>query len=254
MASTLFIGRVNECKALQTLASQNDEARLLIVYGRRRVGKTELLEHNFGERHLFKFEGIEGENEAYQRQRVLEQLARYVNEPWLAKVATKHWGQVFELIAKYTATGIATIYFEEIQWLAQYRTELIAELKYAWDNFFRKNKDLIVILCGSSPSFMIEKVVRSKALYNRSQHELALQPFSIQETAQFLEGRGLREVMDAYLLVGGIPEYLKRIKTDSSILLSLCKQSFTPMGFFSNEYTRIFTSSLSENKHYQKII
>lgn len=249
-----FIGREYECKTLQTLAAKNETARLLIVYGRRRVGKTELLEHNFKDRNMMKFEGIEGQDEAYQRARVLEQLAQYVNDPWLTKIKTEHWGEVFALIAKYVGEGLCTLYFEEVQWLAHYRTEMIAELKFAWDNFFQKNPELIVILCGSSPSFMIEKVVKSKALYNRSQHELFLKPFSLQETAEFLAGRGQREVMDAYLLIGGIPEYLKWLKQDSSVLLSLCKQSFTPTGFFTSEYARIFTSSLADNKHYQKIV
>ena len=99
------------------------------------------------------------------------QLATYVEEPILAKTVIDSGREFFQLLVKYTQQGTWTIYFEELQWLANYKETLIAELKYVWDNFFRHNPHLILILCGSAPSFMIDHVLHSKALYNRSQHE-----------------------------------------------------------------------------------
>lgn len=249
-----FTGRTYERELLLDIASKQTEACIIVVYGRRRVGKTELIEQTFADRQILKFEGIEGQNTQRQQATVLSELSKYAEEPLLAKITPDHWLDVFELIKPYVSTGPWTLYFEELQWLANYQTDFIADLKYAWDNFFKNNPQLILILCGSSPSFMIDKVLKSKALYNRSQHELPLKPFSLKETCDFLKNKSLSEVMDAYLLVGGMPEYLKRAQTESSILLSIAQQSFTPGGFFTHEYERIFTSSLASNIHYQKIV
>jgi len=101
---------------------------------------------------------------------------------------------------------------------------------------------------------MQNQVVHSKALYNRSIYELNLGEFTLAETQDFLSNRSHREVMNAYLTVGGIPEYLKRFKKYSSIQIGICEQSFKKNGYFINEKNRIFISSFSENIHYQQIV
>jgi len=248
-----FVGRTLELERLKKIAASK-EASIIIMYGRRRIGKTELLEQAFRERNILKFEGIEGLTKTAQFANVMGQLAVYVGDPLIAKIVIETWTEFFLLLAKYTHRGIWTIYLEELQWLASYESTLIAELKYVWDNHFRHNQNLILILCGSAPSFMLDHVVHSKALYNRSQYEFHLKEFNLFETKEFLTKRNNKEIVDAYLTVGGAPEYLKWVTKESSVFLSLCKNSFTSGGFFAREYERIFTSSMSENKYYKKII
>lgn len=248
-----FIGRGFELELLSNYSNQA-HASTIIVYGRRRIGKTELLEQAFRKRNILKFEGVENAPESEQRGFVMRQLSKYANEPLLAKIATSCWLDVFDSIHQYTTEGTWTIYFEEVQWLAQYNDNFMSELKLAWDNQFRRNNHIILILCGSSPSFMIKQVLRSKAFYNRSQHEIHLREFSIHEAKQLLANKNNREVMNAYLTVGGIPEYLRRLKLQSSVFSSLCEQSFLPNSYFSQEYERIFVSSLGEDPHYKIII
>jgi len=248
-----FIGRVEEIKKL-TQIGNGKEAALLIVYGRRRVGKTELIEHVYCDRNVLKFEGIEGYQQEQQQQIVMQQLADYAEEPLLRNVVVDNWIDVFRHIHRYTEEGTWTIYFEEVQWLSDYQSDFVSELKFAWDNFFRYNPKIVLVLCGSATSFMINQVVHSKALYNRSQHEIQLHEFSLPEAKQFFTKYAVKDVMDAYLLVGGIPEYLKRLKQNSSIFLSLCEESFKSKGFFSTEYKRIFISNFSSNKNYEEII
>ena len=232
-----------------------DEASIIVVYGRRRVGKTELIEQGFRDRNILKFEGIEGQPESEQREAVLRQLSEYAKDPLLKSFSVSHWTDVFQIISKQMGTGKWTLYFEELQWLANYKNNFVAELKLYWDNVWRHQKRLIVVLCGSSPSFMIGSVLKSKALYNRSQHELPLKEFNLLESKQFLgQKRSNREVMDACLSVGSIPEYLKRINKASSLFMGLCQNAFTTGGFFSHEHERIFVSSLSGNKNYKTII
>ena len=248
-----FIGRTAELERLHKIGTAH-EASIIIMYGRRRIGKTELIEQAFRDRNLLKFEGIEGLSHKAQLAHALQQLVKYTESKLLGKTILTSWREFFEVLSDYTKKGTWTIYLEELQWLARYDETLIAELKYVWDNYFRRNPKLLIVLCGSAPSFMIDHVLHSKALYNRSQHEFHLKEFTICETKEFLKKRSTREVFDAYLTVGGIPEYLKWLNKDSSVFISLCKNSFMPGAFFAREYERIFTSSLSNNKYYRAII
>ena len=248
-----FVGRKTELERLHKIAASK-EASIIVMYGRRRIGKTELLEQAFRERNLLKFEGIEGLPQQLQFANVLSQLAKYTRKPSLAQKIVSSWNEFFQMLASYVQKGEWTVYFEEVQWLAQYESTFVSELKYVWDNYFRRNPNLVLILCGSAPSFMLKEVVHSKALYNRSQHEFHLKELSVIEVRQFLKRRSDREALDLYLTLGGVPEYLKWVSKGSSIFLGLCAQSFTPGSFFSCEYERIFTSSLSQNKHYRKVI
>lgn len=248
-----FVGRQYEVQQIQEL-KQHAGSKILVVYGRRRIGKTELLEQSFCKRNLLKFEGRENTSEQKQMQFVMEQLANYAEEPLLARIPMDDWVAVLKEIASRTKEGEWTIYFEELQWLADYKPDFVTALKYVWDNFFRHNKNLIVILCGSSPSFMINSVLKSKALHNRSQFEIPLKELNLIEARAMLSSYSEQEVFDAYLTLGGVPEYLKRLNTRQSIYLTLCKESFLPGAFFSSEYERIFASSLATNKHYRQII
>ena len=230
-----FIGRQYELKQL-TEIEKKKEASIIVTYGRRRVGKTELLEQAFRNRNVLKFEGIEGLSQKDQLKHVMWQFSEYSDNPLLASVILSSWTEFFKLIANVVEKGLWTLYFEEIQWLAGYKAKFISELKYFWDNHFRHNKKLLLILCGSSPSFMINHVLHSKSLYNRSLYEISLKEFSLIETAQYLKKRAPREIMDAYLSVGGIPEYLKWVNMESYVFTGLCKNAFTANSFFSHEY------------------
>lgn len=248
-----FVGRHNEIRYIQE-TTKKGEANILIVYGRRRIGKTELIEHVLRERNLLKLEGVEDGDTQAQMIRILYQLSKALNDPHITRMQFRTWLELFDFIADKISVGKWTLYLEEVQWLAEYKNELIADLKYVWDNKLRHNPDLLLILCGSSPSFMQNQVVHSKALYNRSIYELNLREFSLNEVQEFLEKRSEREVMDAYLTVGGIPEYLKRIKSHSSIHIGICEESFKKDSYFSNEKQRIFISSFATSTHYQDVI
>ncbi len=250
---TIFVGRTDEMKIIKD-ASISGEAGIVVVYGRRRVGKTELIEHTLHERNLIKLEGVEDGDKQAQMVRVLYQLSKIHNDPHITRMQFNTWLEFFDFVADKISKGKWTLYLEEVQWLAEYKNELISDLKYVWDNKFRHNSDLLIILCGSSPSFMHNQVIHSKALYNRSIYEINLSEFSLKETKEFLEKRSRREIMDAYLTIGGIPEYLKRINKYSSIHIGICEQSFKKDSYFSNEKNRIFISSFASNVHYQAII
>lgn len=248
-----FIGRRKELDRLKAFAKL-PEASILVLYGRRRVGKTELIEQAFCNRHLLKFEGLENQADQAQIEHILYQAANYFNVSHIADLKYTRWVQVLDLLVDYASSGEITLYFEELQWIANYEEKFISALKYVWDNRLRYNPKLRLILCGSSPSFMINQVIHSKALYNRSQYEMNLKPFNLHELRQFLPKLSIHEALLANLTLGGIPEYLKYLRDSSSVFLGICKNAFVKDSFFSHEYKRIFISSLRNNPHYEKVI
>ncbi len=248
-------GRAEELEQL-TQIGMSKKASIIILHGRRRVGKTTLIEHAFKNRSLLKIEGVENGTKERQIETALLMLSQYAKDPIIAKLKFTRWLEFFEYLTSFIKIGVHTLYLEELQWLAAYDDELISDFKITWDNHFSKNHDLVAVLCGSSPSFMVNKVVKSKALYGRSQNEIHLEPFTLKETVEYFgPGYSLQSVMDSYLSVGGIPEYLSYLRqSNKSTYLELCKQSFCKDGYFLNECERVFISSMVKNKDYKKIV
>lgn len=249
-----FIGRKREMQIIHEL-NQQDSAQILICYGRRRVGKTELIEQAFRQSKILKFEGLQGKNKQDEILHFLEQLAFYSEDSKVAKLNLTSWKACFELLAEYTKRGKWIIYLEELQWMACYESDLVSEIKYIWDNKFKNNDQIRLVLCGSATSFMLFNVVRSQALYNRSQTVVELKELSAMEAREFLGAKySYSDFMDIYLCFGGIPEYLKKLKGGSSLLLKASEESFTRSGFFFTEIDRVFISQLANRKNYKRII
>lgn len=250
-----FVGRTQEKKIIEDFCHLK-EAAILVVYGRRRIGKTELLEQTLIDKKILKFEGIEGQTPQESKIHFTKTLLKYTPDLPSNLIKNDSWLDLFECLAELCAKDEWYIYFEEIQWLASYQEDFIAELKHAWDNSFKRNKQLKLILCGSSPSFIINKIIRSRSLYNRSMHSIHVKELSINETQELIgtKDKNKFEIMDAYLTLGGIPEYLKVLKKRSSYFLDICFESFTPNGYFFNEFEKIFSSTLSYHPIHKEII
>lgn len=257
-----FINRERELETLRKVHALK-EASIVVVSGRRRVGKTELIEQFFKDEALLKFEGIQPdvskkrtfqEELDFQISQCCKRLAKYTNQPAFAKLSLNSWSDFFEILLPYTEKRSIILYFEEIQWLSNYSDRFTSEIKPFWDDHFRHNPKLRIIFSGSAPSFITKQFLRDSALYNRSTTHIKLEEFSLFNTHKYLSSLSEKEALTAQLLIGGIPEYLKMLKSSSSILQGLMDHSFRADGNFFTEHDKIFVSSMSDNKHYKKII
>ncbi|MCK5884650.1 MAG: hypothetical protein KAG61_13250 [Bacteriovoracaceae bacterium] len=282
-----FVGRKKQIKKLQEVDSDK-EASVVVVKGRRRIGKTELIEQYYKDRNVLKFEGIQcktklspaGYEKDKKRQidncfkvfkRYLSLDARDVlsgfrgedtlNEDELRfkrdlENGFRDWAHFFEILDSYLKQG-DILYFEEIQWLSSYSDNFLSELKPFWDNYYRKISNLRLIICGSSPSFITNKFAADQALKGRSITWIDLRPLMLSEVQEFL-GVGPREAIRATLCVGGVCEYLKKIKikinNGNSVKQALQQLSTESGSYLVKEYDEIFVSSMQHNKHYKKII
>lgn len=249
-----LIGRKFEKRQiLDTLESKAQS--LIIVYGRRRIGKSFLIQNCIAEKNFVKFEGVEKKPFIFQLQTCLNSLSKYLNEPSVAKLKFDSWLEFFNYLAEKLAKKEIVLYFEEVQWLAEYKPDFATELKHAWDNHFARVPNIKIILCGSATSFMIREIVNSTALYGRAQTVVELGSFTLEETVQFFgAARSKYEALDAILTSGGVPEYLNYLKKESSIFTALAKHTFLPRSYFSLEFEKIFISNLANYRYYKKIL
>ncbi|MCP4601798.1 MAG: ATP-binding protein [Proteobacteria bacterium] len=248
----MFYGRENELKQLSRAINSN-RAELGIVYGRRRVGKSELLRRAVS--HAKKpwiFEALEGASTKKQINHFLDQLATQTKSlPFRAR----DWRDVFDTFTSIISKGSHYVVFDELPWMACGRGELISLLKFYWDNHWKKNPGVTLVLCGSIASFMLKHVVHSKALHNRKTFEIQLPPLPASEAKLFFHGmRSDHEVAKFLMVFGGIPKYLEQVDPGQSLAQNLDHLCFSRNGFFRAEFETIFKEQFKVAKTYESIV
>ena len=255
----MFIGRRQEITALEE-AYGSSKGELVVLYGRRRVGKSSLVaEFLRGKPNTFLFEALEGESTDQQIRHFLSLLGKQVGDPLISTAPAATWRDVFELM---TARVLRPdrrrkkriVFFDEVQWMAAGRERLISLVKYYWDNHW-KDSGVMLILCGSIASFMVKKVIRSRALYGRITMEMLLQGLPPHEAAALFRGRRSPEEILKYLLIfGGVPRYLEDIRLNRSFNQNINRLCFGPGAVMTREIERIFYSQFREHRTYLKIV
>ena len=246
-----FIGRHQELSQLHELIS-SPRPQIAVVYGRRRIGKSALIKKALeGKKALF-FEGLEAQSTHHQLHNFCLQLKHQTGKEISA--IPKTWREAFLLLEEWLGLNQGCIVLDELQWMANYRHAMISDLKMVWDQYFTKIPHVTLILAGSIASFMLTKVVRSKALYGRTDRVIHLQPFKLKETRQMLPNMGLTECLEAQMIFGGVPKYLELIENASSLYLAMDDLAFSDNGFLGQEFERIFISHFGKNEDFRKIV
>lgn len=255
----MFVGRKNELKLLDE-AYHSNKSELVVVYGRRRIGKSSLVK-NFAENKAFyyTFEAIEEETTHGQLQHFTDLLKKQFNDPILDSVYFKTWEAVFTYLTEKIGhtrnrKKKAILFFDELQWMAAGRSKLISVLKYFWDNHW-KDKKVMLILCGSVASFMVKKVILSKALYGRISLEILLKGLKPNEAYTLFNKRKSKEEILKYLLIfGSVPKYLEEINPGRSFNQNMNRLCFSSQALMVHEVDKIFYSQFREARTYLRIV
>ena len=257
-----IIGREGEKKILEEMLS-SEEAELMAIYGRRRVGKTFLIYEFFKEKGLF-FEcsGVLGG-------RMTEQLwnfSRVTTKTFKLKtrlVPPKTWSEAFEILAdlieKVPEKQKVILFFDELPWLATRRSDLLRYLEYFWNQHFSRRKNLIMILCGSAASWMMSKIIYNRGgLHGRLTRQIHLKPFSLFEAEYFLNAKGMhldrKQLTEIYMVTGGVAKYLGQIKkglSSSQVIHDLC---FKQQGLLKDEFYPLFASLFGSAEHHLSVV
>lgn len=212
-----FIGRDAEAKRIKRMAN-SPNSEFLVVYGRRRVGKTELLVHSLPERGGLYHVGKTAPA-SLQLRELLQEAARVVGEPLLANMSTSSWKDAFSAIVdRFKGPGKLMLVLDEFQWMVGASPELPSVLQELWDRSWRDNGKVMLVLCGSFVGFMEREVLGKKSpLFGRRTGQIKLRPFPFHEAARFHPQWSPTERARAYFLCGGIPAYLRQLDQRHSL-------------------------------------
>jgi len=259
----MFIGREKEIKKLRELYN-SESAELVAIYGRRRVGKTFLVDNVFEENIFFRHAGlspIEGNT-------MREQLTHFHRSlklcGWEKDEVPTSWLEAFymleDLVEQYVNKNKKIVLFiDEIQWMDTPKAKFMTGFEAFWNGWACHKKNIMVIVCGSSSSWILDKLINNHGgLYNRITCEIKLQPFTLRECENYFESRGVvmsrYDIIQAYMMIGGIPFYLKYLDKALSLSQNIDCLFFAENAFLKDEFDRLFVSLFSNAEEMKTIV
>ena len=255
-----MIGRKEEIRILQSLEKAPKSA-FVTIYGRRRVGKTYLVRHVFGDKFTFYITGIANVGLSAQLTNFHAGLIRYFS--WMEdKKAPQSWFQAFQyLISALEANGEGRkiLFLDELPWLDYPNSNFIPALEHFWNSWASARKDVLLITCGSAASWMINNLINNHGgLHNRVTHHLPLEPFTLSECEAFFKqksaGYNRYHIVQLYMALGGIPFYLEMINPSKSVTQNINDLCFTLRGMLRREYDNLYPSLFKNATRHQAII
>lgn len=238
-----FIGREAELKRLKDLLRKK-VASLVVIKGRRRIGKSRLIEEFAKDQKFLRFSGLPP-TPGVTAQKQRDEFSRLLSQQTgLPEIKTKDWGKLFALLGEKIQSGRLIVLFDEISWMSQGDPTFLAKLKNAWDLQFNKNSQLIFILCGSVSSWIEKNILSSTAYFGRISEKITLHELSIAHCNQLLMALGFRrssmEKLIMLSLTGGIPWYIEQVNPIYSAMDNIKRLCFQPDGILVDEYRHIF--------------
>lgn len=265
MAIKNIIGRTPQQKILQQ-ALDSPDAEFIAFYGRRRIGKTFLIREYFENYLCFELNGILKASLGDQLENFADSLGKAFGAGIQPKVP-KTWREAFLQLEHYIESKGSTnlkrkqvVFLDELPWLNTPRSKFLPALQHFWNNFCSKRKDIILVVCGSAASWMIQNIVRSKGgLHNRLTRQIRLLPFTLAETKLYLQSRNMKNldhysILQIYMAIGGVPYYLSKIekgKSAAQIIDSLCFLDTAPLH---HEYDQLYRSLFEKSEQHMKLV
>ncbi len=253
-----IVGRKKEIKEMK--AYLNDEkASLLAVIGRRRVGKTFLIREVYKENIVFEMTGLKDADLNKQLINFTLQMNFFFKEEHYDK--PDNWLLAFNLISRVLndleVDRKPVLFFDELPWIASKRSGFTEALGHWWNNW-ASQQNIIVVVCGSAASWMLEHVVNAKGgLHNRITKLISLMPFTLSETKEFLKAKKIDssyQIIQIYLAMGGIPHYLEQISKGKSAIQNIQEMCFTKDGILRNEFNNLYPALFDNAGNHIKII
>jgi uncharacterized protein len=256
---TPFIGRKKELKQLKRLLEKGS-ASLVVLKGRRRIGKSRLIEE-YGKdfTQVYIFSGLPPTPQTTLEDQLNDfgwYLGQAFDEPAFKET---DWNDLFLRLARRTTTGKILILFDEISWMGSKDPNFLGKLKNAWDLQFKKNPQLIMVLCGSVSSWIEKNILSSTGFLGRISLNLNLEELSLSDCNQFwlnwTEKISAYEKFKVLAITGGVPKYLEEIKPQLSAEENIRQLCFERSGLLFNEFDQIFSDIFSQrNTLYKEIL
>jgi AAA+ ATPase superfamily predicted ATPase len=253
-----FVGRSNELQSLEDLA-KSGRATLVVIKGRRRIGKSRLAEE-FGKDKVFlPFSGLpptKGTNAQSQKNEFAKKLSTLFDLPTFTFT---DWSDGFNQLTKHLTPKPTVILFDEISWMGAKDPNFVGKLKVWWDLVLQNHPSLVLIFCSSISTWIDKNIINSTAFFGRISLYLELAELSIPQCKEFLDLKGIHcSDLDLFKILGvtgGIPWYLEQIQTTQTVDENIKRLCFKKNGLLVHEFDRIFSDLFStRGEIYKKIV
>ncbi|OGT32063.1 MAG: hypothetical protein A3E87_10990 [Gammaproteobacteria bacterium RIFCSPHIGHO2_12_FULL_35_23] len=260
-----IIARDSELSTLNAFLS-SDQPEFLAIYGRRRVGKTFLIRSFFSERKDIVFFNSTGMKDGS----MLEQIANFTEEmgdAFLYKGAKfevgKNWRGTFKTLTeniRASSKKKIVLFFDELPWMATKNSKLLQSLDYFWNQHWSKDNRIKLIICGSSASWIINKIINNKGgLHNRVTHTIFLEPLKLSQAKKFLKNLSInltdKQILELYMVMGGVPFYLNKVVGKQLSSTQMIENlAFKRKSFLLTEFDNLFLALFDNAEIYIKII
>jgi len=256
--STKIIGREKEISKLMELYKSN-KSEFVAIYGRRRVGKTFLVRELFEKDLVFDLAGLAKSGLKNQLLNFYFSLNRVATHDFTEPLS---WLKAFEQLIEVLETSPAErkiIFIDEISWLDTPKSGFLSALEHFWNGWACSKKDIMLIVCGSATSWIINNLINNRGgLYNRITASIQLLPFTLHETELFLKSKKIElphyQIAEIYMILGGIPFYLEKIKRGSSVAQNIDSLFFDKTSELKNEFKNLYASLFENSEGYEKIV
>lgn len=243
MRNRMFIGRESELATLNSVLRKKT-ASLVVVKGRRRVGKSRLIEEFAKKLTFYRFMGL-APNDKITAQDQRDHFSFQLNQQTgLPEIKTDDWSKLFSLLFERTKTGRVIVFFDEITWMAADDPTFLSKLHHAWEAYYKNNLEFILILCGSVSAWIEKNILSSTGYFGRISINLTLKELPLNYSNALLMSVGFKgsnyEKLMLFAVMGGIPWYLEQVDPGLSAIENIKKLCFTKDGLLVNDFKFIF--------------
>ena len=259
MAKINLTGRNREIKRLDRVMEET-EAQLIIVYGRRRVGKTYLINEYFDYDFDFKFTGSYSQSKQTQLKNFMSELNHYSKDDYSVP---KDWTEAFVMLRDYLETKDMgkkqIVFFDEMPWMDNQRSGFLPAFEWFWNAWASSRRNLVFVVCGSAASWLTDKIEKNKGgLYNRATCKLQLQPLDLHDVEEYLKSRNIEwsryDIMLCYMIMGGIPYYLRLLDKELTLNENIDELFFRKGAELYDEFDQLYRTLFKPGDQYIKIV
>jgi len=255
-----LIAREKECQQLQWCI-ESDRSELVIVNGRRRIGKTFLIEQFFNKTYAFKYVGGHGLSTRNQLANFAKALRKYSNTQYKP---FEDWFEAFDALEEYLESititeGKKVIFIDEMPWIDTQRSDFVSALENFWNGWAMSQENIMLIATGSATSWMVDKIVQNQGgLHARITASIFLSPFSLKETEEYLKSRRINwdryQILQCYMLLGGVPFYLSLLNRQESFAQNIDRLCFDSKGMLRMEFDELYYSIFPNADLYTSVV
>lgn len=257
----MLIGREKEKADLLRLL-EKEESQFCVVYGRRRVGKTYLIRESFNYQFTFQYTGIAKVTNRQQ----LRSFRDALQAAGMARCALpKDWFEAFHMLFEFLLTfpqeQKKVVFIDELAWMDAPRSGMVSALESFWNGWIMAYmpENVVLIVCASASSWITKKIFKNRGgLHNRATERIWVRPFTLNECEQYVRAQQLpltrRDIIDAYMIFGGIPYYWNYLRRELSLAQNIDAMFFGEQAVLKNEYDELYRSLFTNPQQHIAVV